>query len=233
MKARLTAVLALLAFPVLAVAQKATFTVHNNTDATIQVQAFQLRGNGRTKSIQIRPGTYYTFRNAIPRGNVRIEVAAPYVRGVVPITQDLWVSGQATRVLEWEIFPDLFGKSFMADAPGARPNWVDADSPRWEGQWKSDVFGTLTFSGTNEGEVGRYTLPSDYPLFGSIVASNFSGFWVQRTSRRKCLRMEYGSWYWGRLELRMDASGQTLSGHYDYCGGGTPEGRVNTFAQRR
>ena len=100
-------------------AKNATLIIHNNTDATLTIYAQQIYGSEVTGNIQIPPVTKRILNDFLPRGTVRVHAYPTYNPSRVPaIWEQYIVSGDQPRNREWEIFPQSFDVTFLADPPG-------------------------------------------------------------------------------------------------------------------
>lgn len=104
----------------------------------------------------------------------------------------------------------------MATEAKADRNWTttwynnDGSSSNTNATFYSSIRGSL--AGVYDHRGGRFV--GQYTGGGA----GFDGYWVQNTGSTRCNSAVDGSYYWGRA--RFQASGDTFSGSYDYCGSG-------------
>ena len=93
-----------------------TIVIHNNTDATLTIWAVNQDPSENTREVTVGPNQKRTLEWFLPMG--RNEVCArPKLTQLGAICKGYWVSGQASKVQEWEIFPGDWGKSVILDGP--------------------------------------------------------------------------------------------------------------------
>ncbi len=100
-------------------ARGGTLIIHNNTDATLTIEATSGSSMKIENEATVLPNQKLELRRWLPQGKNRVSARASKVRPRVgAISEIFWVSGPARKVHEWYIYPKNFGKSFLADAGG-------------------------------------------------------------------------------------------------------------------
>jgi len=109
-----------------------TIVIHNNTDATLTIWAVNQDPSENTREVTVGPNQKRTLEWFLPMG--RNEVCArPKLTQLGAICKGYWVSGQASKVQEWEIFPGDWGKSVILDGP-TRSTRTSSGSDRGDGE---------------------------------------------------------------------------------------------------
>ena len=116
-----------------AAAAEAYLTVHNNTDATLNVETVNIYDTAvYSDAVTIAPNS--SLRFPVPMGQSRLLVEASRMKPPLNISRE--ISFLRTGEYQVELFAADFGTSFMADAPGA------AATPALEADGCSVLIGT-------------------------------------------------------------------------------------------
>jgi hypothetical protein len=94
--------------------------------------------------------------------------------------------------------------SFTGEARAASP---------FEGAFNTS-YGVMVFNGGTQGRLATYGSDSGR-ITGTALGNRLEGHWVEESSGRRCPTPVDGSFYWGRIQLRVD--GDALSGTWSYC----------------
>ena len=198
-----------------------------NTNATLAVSAKQVHTGVLTEVIQVPPLTKRTLPAFLSMGTVQLRAVPPKVRPrVEPILGKRFVvSGPHPRTREWEVSPQSFGKSFLADPPvvdhGRPESKVD---PQFTGSWSG------TWKRKDTGAKGSFTLELSESASGQLSARILDKVpaKVTRSGNGVKFRLQHPGCDYAELYFNF-SNGRPVNGGYDIVGTGPDCGRGGSY----
>ena len=94
---------------------------------------------------------------------------------------------------------------------------IAAEPANFTGDWATsdNTFNTMHFTQTGDHAKGPYDFKNGR-ADGDVSDGTLTGFWAQSGSSQKCESQKLDSYFWGKLELRLQADG-TFTGVWGYC----------------
>ncbi len=81
----------------------------------------------------------------------------------------------------------------------------------------STSYGVMIFPDPVAGPIRATYGTDEGRIIGEAQGTELSGYWVERSSGRRCDRPVDGSYHWGRMEYHFDPGFTTFTGKWGYC----------------